>query len=254
MKQVYFISDAHLGSWAIDHRRMQERRLVRFLDDIKDKAQAVYMLGDMFDFWYEFKYVVPKGYTRFLGKISELTDSGVEVHYFIGNHDIWMFGYLERECGVILHKEPVTVEIMGKEFYLAHGDGLGDPDRKFRFLRKVFRNRFCQFLFSLLPTRWSIRFGQSWASKSMKDHRLKGVDQYLGEEKEFQVVFAKEYLKTHPDINYFMFGHRHIELDLMLSHTSRLLIIGDWISQYTYAVFDGKQLIMSNYLEGDSKP
>lgn len=254
MKQVYFISDAHLGSWAIDHRRMQERRLVRFLDDIKDKALAVYMLGDMFDFWYEFKYVVPKGYTRFLGKISELTDRGVEVHYFIGNHDIWMFGYLERECGVILHKEPVTVEIMGKEFYLAHGDGLGDPDRKFRFLRKVFRNRFCQFLFSLLPTRWSIMLGQSWASKSMKDHRLKGVDQYLGEEKEFQVVFAKEYLKTHPDINYFMFGHRHIELDLMLSHTSRLLIIGDWISQYTYAVFDGKQLTMSNYLEGDSKP
>ena len=101
MKNVYFISDAHLGSWAIDHRRMQERRLVRFLDDIKDKAQAVYMLGDMFDFWYEYKYVVPKGYTRFLGKISELTDSGVEVHYFIGNHDIWMFGYLERECGVI---------------------------------------------------------------------------------------------------------------------------------------------------------
>ena len=127
MKQVYFISDAHLGSWAIDHRRMQERRLVRFLDDIKDKAQAIYMLGDMFDYWYEFKYVVPKGYTRFLGKISELTDRGVEVHYFIGNHDIWSFGYLERECGVILHREPVTVEIMGKEFFLAHGDGMGIP-------------------------------------------------------------------------------------------------------------------------------
>ena len=113
MKQVYFISDAHLGSWAIDHKRMQERRLVRFLDDIKDKAQAIYMLGDMFDYWYEVKYVVPTGYTRFLGKISELTDSGVEVHYFIGNHDIWSFGYLERECGVILHREPVTIEIMG---------------------------------------------------------------------------------------------------------------------------------------------
>ena len=153
MKNVYFISDAHLGSWALDHRRMQERRLVRFLDDIKDKAQAVYLLGDMFDFWYEYKYVVPKGYTRFLGKLSELTDRGVEIHYFIGNHDIWMFGYLEHECGVILHKEPMTVEIMDKEFYLAHGDGLGDPDRKFRFLRRVFRSRFCQFLYSLLPTR-----------------------------------------------------------------------------------------------------
>ena len=254
MKRVYFISDAHLGSWALDHKRMQERRLVRFLDDIKDKAQAIYMLGDMFDYWYEYKYVVPKGYTRFLGKLSELTDLGVEVHYFVGNHDVWMYGYLERECGVIIHKEPVTLEIHGKEFYLAHGDGLGDPSRMFRFLRKVFRNRFCQFLFSLLPTRWSMWLGQRWAKKSMEDHRLNGGEKYLGEENEFQVVYAKEYLKTHPDINYFIFGHRHIELDLMLTHSCRLLIIGDWIKQYTYAVFDGKQLTMSNYLEGDSKP
>jgi UDP-2,3-diacylglucosamine hydrolase len=194
MKNVYFISDAHLGSWAIEHRRMQERRLVRFLDDIKDKAQAVYMLGDMFDYWYEYKYVVPKGYTRFLGKVSELTDSGVEVHYFIGNHDIWMYGYLERECGVILHKEPVTLEIMGKEFFLAHGDGLGDPSRSFRFMRRIFRNRLCQFLFSLLPTCWSMPLGMSWAKKSMEDHRLSGVDKYLGEDEEFQVVYAKEYL------------------------------------------------------------
>ncbi|MBR6371488.1 MAG: UDP-2,3-diacylglucosamine diphosphatase [Bacteroidaceae bacterium] len=254
MKTVYFISDAHLGSWALDHKRMQERRLVRFLDDIKEKAQAVYMLGDMFDYWYEYKYVVPKGYTRFLGKISELTDLGVEVHYFIGNHDIWMFGYLERECGVILHREPMTTEIMGKEFFLAHGDGMGDPDPKFRFIRKVFRNRTCQFLFSLLPTRWSMWMGHKWAQKSMNDHRLAGMEPYRGEDREFEIIYAKEYLKTHPDINYFIFGHRHIELDLMLSHSCRVLIIGDWITQYTYAVFDGKTLTMHNYLEGDSKP
>ena len=157
MKQVYFISDAHLGSWAIDHRRMQERRLVRFLDDIKEKAQAIYMLGDMFDYWYEYKYVVPKGYTRFLGKISELTDRGIEVHYFIGNHDIWTFGYLERECGVILHREPMTVEIMGKEFFLAHGDGMGDPDPVFRFMRGIFRSRFCRISAGLRFRRSSAR-------------------------------------------------------------------------------------------------
>ncbi len=254
MKNVYFISDAHLGSWALDHRRMQERRLVRFLDDIKDKAQAVYMMGDMFDFWYEYKYVVPKGYTRFLGKLSELTDNGVEVHYFIGNHDIWMYGYLERECGVILHKEPLTVEIMGKEFYLAHGDGLGDPDPKFRLLRKLFRNRICQFLFSLLPTRWSMYMGMAWARRSMNKRRLNGVEHYLGEDKEPEKIYAKEYLKTHPDINYFIFGHRHIELDLMLSRTCRVLIIGDWISQFTYVMFDGVKLTMDNYLEGGSRP
>lgn len=252
MKNVYFISDAHLGSWALDHKRMQERRLVRFLDDIKDKAQAVYMLGDMFDFWYEFKYVVPKGYTRFLGKLAELTDMGVEVHWFTGNHDIWTFGYLKRECGVTVHTEPLTVEIMGKEFFLAHGDGMGDPSRSFRFLRKVFHSRTCQFLFSLLPTRWSMWLGQSWARKSMADHRISGVEQYLGEDKEYQILYAKEYLKTHPDINFFMFGHRHIELDLMLSSSCRLMILGDWITQYTYAMFDGSKMIMDNYLEGDS--
>ena len=165
-----------------------------------------------------------------------------------------MFGYLERECGVILHKEPLTVEIMGKEFFLAHGDGMGDPDPMFRFMRGIFRSRVCQFLYSLLPTRWTMKLGQSWAKRSMEKHRLKGVDKYLGEDKEFQVLYAKEYLKSHPDINYFIFGHRHIELDLMLTHSSRLLIIGDWISQFTYAVFDGKTLVMENYLEGDSKP
>jgi len=127
-KNVYFLSDAHLGSLAIPHGRTQERRLVRFLDSIKEKASAVYLLGDMFDFWNEYRYVVPKGYSRFLGKLSELTDNGVEVHFFAGNHDLWTYGYLEEECGVIVHKAPVTTEIYGKVFFLAHGDGLGDPD------------------------------------------------------------------------------------------------------------------------------
>lgn len=142
-KNIYFLSDAHLGSLAIAHGRTQERRLVRFLDSIKDKASAIYLLGDMFDFWDEYRYVVPKGFTRFLGKLSELTDSGVEVHFFTGNHDLWTYGYLEEECGVMVHKAPVTTEIYGKVFYLAHGDGLGDPDNKFKFLRKVFHNRTC---------------------------------------------------------------------------------------------------------------
>lgn len=247
MKNVYFLSDAHLGSWAFENPLELEKRLVRFLDGIKDKAQAVYLLGDMFDYWYEYKYVVPKGYTRFLGKLSELTDSGVEVHYFIGNHDIWMYGYLEKECGVILHHEPIETVIMGHKFFIAHGDGMGDPDPTFRFMRKVFRNRTCQFLFSLLPTRWSMHLGMAWARKSMRDHRQNATEQYLGEDREFQVCYAKEYLKEHPDIEYFMFGHRHIELDLMLSHSCRLMILGDWIDKFTYAVFDGTSISMQNF-------
>lgn len=254
MKNIYFISDAHLGSWATSHRRMQERRLVRFLDDIKDHASAIYLLGDMFDFWYEYKYVVPKGYTRFLGKISELTDRGVEVHFFIGNHDIWVRDYFERECGMTVHREPLTVELEGKLFYLAHGDGLGSRDWKFNTLRSIFHNRTCQWLFSALHPRWAMGFGLSWAKHS-RQKRVDGKEiQFMGEDREPQIRFAKEYLLTHPEINYFIFGHRHIEADVNLSETSRLLIIGEWISLFTYAVFDGEHLFMENYVEGESKP
>lgn len=254
-KNVYFLSDAHLGSLAIEHSRTQERRLVRFLDEIKTKASAIYMLGDMFDFWYEYNHVVPKGYTRFLGKLSELTDNGIEIHFFTGNHDIWEFGYLQKECGLIVHTKPCTMEIMGKTFFLAHGDGLGDPDRNFKLIRGIFHNKACQWLFrNMLPTTWGMSFGLKWAKHS----RLKRADgkepPYMGENKEYQVLFAKDYLETHPDIDYFMFGHRHIELDLMLSRTTRLMILGDWIWQFTYAVFDGENMFMENYIEGDSNP
>lgn len=252
MKNVYFLSDAHLGSRAIRHARTQERRLVNFLDKIKEQAAAIYLLGDMFDFWYEFKMVVPKGYTRFLGKLSELTDRGIEVHFFVGNHDLWCGNYLEQECGVIVHREPLTCEIYGKEFYLAHGDGLGDPNKKFKVLRAAFHSATLQRLFSMLHPRWSVDWGLAWAKHS----RLKRVDgkepDYMGEDKEFLVLYTKEYLKSHPDINYFIYGHRHIELDLMLSRSSRILILGDWIQCFTYAVFDGENMFLENFVEGES--
>ena len=229
-KNIYILSDAHLGSWAIDHGRMQERRLVRFLDNIKEKAAAVYLLGDMFDFWYEWRYTVPKGYTRFLGKLSELADMGVEVHYFTGNHDIWMYGYLDEECGVIVHKKPETVELYNKVFYLAHGDGLGDPNRSFQFIRGIFHNKTCQWLFThFIPQSWAMKFGLSWAKRS----RLKRADgtepAYMGEDKEYLVLYTKKYMKEHSEIDYFIYGHRHIELDLMLTRKTRMMIIGDWI-------------------------
>lgn len=252
-KNIYFLSDAHLGSWAIGHARTQERRLVRFLDSIKTKAAAVYFLGDMFDFWDEFRYVVPKGYTRFLGKVSELTDMGIEVHFFTGNHDIWTYGYLEQECGMTVHTRPVTTEIYDKVFYLAHGDGLGDPDAKFRFLRRIFHSRTCQILFNSIHPRWSMWLGLIWAKHS----RLKRADgkepPYMGEDKEYLVRFAREYMEGHRDIDYFLFGHRHIELDLALSRKTRMMILGDWITQFTYAVFDGEHMFLEEYVEGESK-
>jgi UDP-2,3-diacylglucosamine hydrolase len=254
MKPIYFLSDAHLGSRGIPHGRTQERRLVRFLDSIKDKAGAVYLLGDMFDFWYEYKLVVPKGYTRFLGKISELTDNGVEVHFFTGNHDIWCEDYLVKECGVFMHREPEACELGDKVFYLAHGDGLGDPDIKFQFLRMLFHNKLAQMLFSAVHPRWGVELGLTWAKHSRLKHGGTGFTPYLGENREYLICYAKDYLKTHPSINYFIFGHRHIELEMMLSHQTRMIILGDWISQFTYAVFDGQQLTLNTYVEGETEP
>lgn len=241
-----------MGCRAIKSGRMHERRLVNFLDSIKDKAAAIYLLGDMFDFWYEYKTVVPRGYTRFLGKISELTDRGVEVHFFIGNHDLWCNGYLAEECGVIMHYEPLTVELHGKEFYLAHGDGLGDPDVKFKLLRRMFHCRALQKLFSNIHPRWSIVWGLNWARHSRLIHEETGEPVYKGEAEEHLVAYSKEYLRSHPTINYFIYGHRHLLLDLTLGSTSRLLIIGDWLHHFSYAVFDGVNLYLEEYVEGES--
>jgi len=251
MKPIYFLSDAHLGSWAVEHRRMQERRLVRFLDSIKTKAAAVYLLGDLFDFWHEYRYVVPKGFTRFLGKLSELTDMGVEVHFFTGNHDIWCHGYLAEECGVKMHYKPETVELYGKVFYLAHGDGLGDDNKRFKLLRSIFHNRVCQVLFASLHPRWGMWFGLTWAKHSRLKHMKGGDTPYLGE-REPLVRYAHEYVTTHPEINYFIFGHRHIELDMQVARQSRLIVLGDWISQFSYAVYDGEHMFLEEYVEGES--
>jgi UDP-2,3-diacylglucosamine hydrolase len=260
MKNIYFLSDAHLGSLAIEHGRMQERRLVRFLDSIKTKARAVYLLGDIFDFWYEYRYVVPRGYTRLLGKLSELTDMGVEVHFFTGNHDIWAYDYLERECGCTLHKQPLTVELYDKVFFLAHGDGLGDPDRSFKLIRAIFHSRLCQRLFSALHPRWGMWFGLHWAKASRIKHQQTDEPAFMGETREHLVLFTRQYMQTHPDVDVYVYGHRHIELDLQLAAPAgskrrpRMFILGDWITQMSYLVFDGEHLLLCEYVEGESQP
>lgn len=283
---IYFLSDAHLGSRAIEHPRTHERRVVNFLDAIKHKAEAVYLLGDMFDFWFEYKEVVPRGYTRFLGKLSELTDMGVEVHYFVGNHDQWMDDYLEKECGVILHHHPETIELHGKEFYLAHGHGLDYRDRnwKTRLLFSLFGSKVLRRLVKMIHPHFFMNFGLNWARHS-RTKRRKGAEKdafahedsligykhaeeagngsivspsfasetpYLGEKKEGLVLFAKDYLKGHPGINYFIFGHRHIELDLRLAHGKQIVILGEWMTLFTFATFDGENLYLDNFIEGET--
>lgn len=250
MKKTYFISDAHLGSLATQDPKEQEKQLCRFLDEIKPQAESLYMLGDIFDFWFEYRNAVPKGFTRLLGKLSELTDNGVAVHFFTGNHDIWCKDYLTKECGVIMHYEPEVVEIEGKTFFLAHGDGLGDRSKSFKFLRVIFHNPFCQWMFRWLHPDLGLPFGLNWAKNSRIKHMQGGTEAdppYMGENHEPLVLFAKHYIKEKPETDYLIFGHRHIELDLMLTRQNRLLILGDWITQFTYAEFSNGELTLKNF-------
>jgi len=244
--KVYFLSDAHLGSRFHGDSRETERRLCRWLESTRHDAQAIYLLGDIFDYWYEYRHVVPKGFTRLLGKLSELTDAGVEIHFFIGNHDIWLTDYLSVECGLILHFEPLILDIGGKRFFLAHGDGLGDDSRSFHLLRKIFHSRFLRRCFSAIHPRWTIPLAHAWSNSS---RLYGGVQEYLGEDKEHLVLFAKEKLKELPDINYFIFGHRHILLDLPIAERSDVIILGDWISYFSYAVFDGETVSLQRWEE-----
>jgi UDP-2,3-diacylglucosamine hydrolase len=247
-RKTYFASDIHLGSEIFESPKETEKRFVRWLDSIREEVDALYLLGDIFDFWFEYKKVVPRGFTRFLGKIAELSDRGVEIHFFTGNHDIWVFDYLPQETGVIVHKEPLITEMNGKTFYLAHGDGLGDDSRSFRIIRSIFHNRICQILFACFPPRLGIGFAHWWAKHNRK-RDIAHPAPYFGEDKEHLVLFAKKQILKYPDIDYFIFGHRHILLDLMLNRKTRMMIIGDWMQYFSYAVFDGEELTLCQYAD-----
>ncbi|MDR2810491.1 MAG: UDP-2,3-diacylglucosamine diphosphatase [Tannerellaceae bacterium] len=249
-KNIYFAADAHLGARFHQDPIGVEKKLVRWLEHIRSKAAAIYFLGDMFDYWFEYKYVVPKGFVRFLGKLAELSDQGIEIHLFTGNHDIWMFNYLSKEIGAIIHRDVCTVDLLGKRFFLAHGDEVDYRSRMFRFLRAFFRNKFCQWLYAGIHPRWTFGLALNWSLNSRESGLTKeDALQYQGKDYEYLVSFAKDYLKTHPDIHFFIFGHQHIMLDLMLNHTSRLLIAGDWMKLFSYIQWDGTSLDLLQFGE-----
>jgi UDP-2,3-diacylglucosamine hydrolase len=246
--KIYFASDLHLGNRFLSNPLDAEKKLVRWLDRIKEDARAVYFLGDVFDYWYEYKYVAPRGHVRFLGKLAELADNGIEIHLFTGNHDIWMFDYLPEEVGAIIHRKPTTVSLLGKNFFLGHGDEVGYRTLQYRFIHSLFRNRFCKTLYSGIHPRWSFGFARRWSLSSRKNgleaERLRKAQERNTRSLE---SFAKTYLQTHPDIHFFMFGHLHLLLDKMLAPSTRLLIIGDWMQLFSYVEWDGKQLALKRF-------
>ena len=242
--KIYFLSDAHLGSVFHANSIDVERKMCRWFDAVKDDAQEIYLMGDIFDYWFEYKSVVPRGFTRVLGKISEITDSGIPVYFFIGNHDIWLTDYLSTECGVIVERKPVIRNYNGKNFFLAHGDGLGYESASFMFIRKIYHSRFLRVLYAAIHPRWTMALAHKWSNYSRVNGEIKP---YLGEDKEYLIQFAKEKLKTDPNINYFVFGHRHIMLNLPLSIDSSIVMLGDWMQYFSYAVFDGESMQLNQF-------
>jgi UDP-2,3-diacylglucosamine hydrolase len=237
-KKIYFASDNHLGAPTMEASRPREKKFVAWLDEIKQDAAAIFLLGDLFDFWFEYKTVVPKGFTRTLGKLAEITDSGIPIYYFVGNHDLWMNGYFEEELNIPVFHEPQEFKLKDTSFYIGHGDGLGPGDKGYKRMKKVFTNPLSKWLYQWLHPDWGVLLAQYF---SVKNKLISGDEdiKFLGEENEWLVQYSKEKLKEkHRD--FFVFGHRHLPMEIDLDNNSRYVNLGDWITYYTYGVFDGE--------------
>lgn len=235
-KKIYFASDFHLGAPSYNTSLEREKRICRWLDEIKNDAQEVYLLGDVFDFWFEYKRSIPKGFVRIQGKIAELTDAGIPVHWFIGNHDMWIFDYIPKELGVQMHLSEIEKNYFGFNLFIGHGDGLGPGDRGYKFIKKVFRNKVCQWLFARLHPNFGIWLANASSKKSRATTGEKDATFY-GEEKEMLIQFCKEKYKE-KQYDYFIFGHRHLPIEFKIAENSKYVNIGDWINYNSYAILD----------------
>ena len=244
-KKIYFISDFHLGAPNKEQSLEREKRIVKWLEMVKKDAAEIYLLGDVFDFWFEYKYAVPRGYVRLLGKLAELSDLGIKLHYFTGNHDMWVFDYLPSEIGVTIYRKPVTRVINNMNFFIGHGDGLGPGDHGYKFIKKVFANRFCQWLFARLHPNLGIPLALYFSRKSRIATGTTD-EKFLGDDREWLVIYSKEILMTQ-HFDYFIFGHRHLPIDLKVGEKSRYVNLGEWINYNTFGVFDGSDLKLEKF-------
>ena len=244
-QKIYFASDFHLGVPTYEASLAREKKIVAWLDEIKHDAAEIYLVGDLFDFWFEYKYTAPKGFIRLLGKIAEITDSGTPVHLFTGNHDMWMFDYLPKEIGVTIHTQPIEKMYSGKTFFIGHGDGLGPGDTMYKFIKKIFANKFCQWMFARLHPNLAFGVANYFCRKS-RIATGNNDSKYLGDDNEWLVSFCKEKL-TEKHIDYFVFGHRHLPIEVNLPQQSKYLNLGEWINYCTYGEFDGTNLHLKKF-------
>ncbi|MBB6611234.1 UDP-2,3-diacylglucosamine diphosphatase [Pontibacter sp. Tf4] len=243
-KKVYFASDFHLGVPNAEASRAREMKIVRWLDEVKHDAAAILLLGDIFDFWFEYRHTIPKGFIRLQGKLAEITDSGIPVLFFTGNHDMWMFDYFPQELNIPILREPISTTINGHTFYIGHGDGLGPGDHTYKFIKKVFANKACQWAFARIHPNLGIGIANMWSRKS-RISNVKKDEKFLGEE-EWLLQYCREVEATqHHD--YYIFGHRHLPLDLPIGDSSRYVNLGEWVNFCSYGVYDGQNLTLEHF-------
>jgi len=244
-KKIYFASDQHFGAPTVAQSKIREKKFVHWLDTVKKDAEAIFLLGDLFDFWFEYKKAVPKGFVRVLGKLAELRDNGIQIHFFVGNHDLWMRDYFETELNIPVYYKPKVFLINNKTFFIGHGDGLGPEDKAYKRMKKVFTSPISKWFFRWLHPDIGIRFAQYI---SIENKLISGEEnvKFLGEEKEWLIQYCKRKL-TEKHYDYFVFGHRHLPLEIPLSKTSKYINTGDWITHFSYAVFENKQMLLKKY-------
>ncbi len=246
-KKIYFFSDVHLGAPNAAASRVREQKLLRFLKSIESDAQEILIVGDLFDFWYEYRHVVPRGYVRVLGQLAHLTDQGINIHFFVGNHDMWMKTYFQQELNIPVYFGPKTFRYGTAAFYVAHGDGLGPGDHGYKLLKKIFRNPVCQWLFGMLPPAIGIGLANFFSRKSREavgEHEKK----FHGPDKEWLMVHSRSILQS-GSFDYFVYGHRHVPGIHPLPHNSYYVNLGDWVTHFTYAVWDGENMLLKTFEE-----
>jgi UDP-2,3-diacylglucosamine hydrolase len=244
-QKVFFASDFHLGVPTKEDSLAREKRIVRWLDSIKDEAHTIFLLGDIFDFWFEYKHAIPRGFIRLQGKLAELVDAGIHVIFFTGNHDMWMFDYFTNELNIPIYREPQSITMGSHTFLIGHGDGLGPGDHTYKFLKKFFNSKLCQWLFARIHPNLGIAIADRW-SRSSRISNNKKEDNFIAPEREYIWVYCNEVeIKQHHD--FYIFGHRHLPLDLAVGENSRYINIGEWVNYNTYAVYDGETVHLKTF-------